>query len=134
MRTVVETDDHIGIVAELKLDALFWSEMKLSRGAIWLKGDAPVSQRAVAGVLPDQRIGLKSTRVGDDGPLLATHLVQPAQRGYGGTTWTLHCSRSALSTERTTPSVAAGKKVGKDSRPCGNCKLLCSEFILLHPT
>src|SRR6266700_3988713 len=64
--------------------------MKLTRGAIWLKGDAPVSQRAIAGVLPDQRIGLKPTRVGDDGPLPATHLVQPAQRSYGGRTWTLH--------------------------------------------
>src|SRR5260370_36775832 len=90
MRTVCETGVHIGIVAELQLDALVWSEMKLSLGAIWLKGDAAVSQRAIAGVLPDQRIGLKSTRVGDDGPLPTTHLVQAAQRGYGGRTWTLH--------------------------------------------
>src|SRR5215467_2658762 len=64
--------------------------MKLSLGAIWLKGDTPVIQRAMASVLPDQRIGLKSTRVGDDRPLPATHLVQPTQRGYSRRAWTLH--------------------------------------------
>ncbi len=46
--------------------------------------DALVIQAAVLWVLADERVGLKTTRVGHDGVRPAGHAVQPAKRLHGG--------------------------------------------------
>lgn len=62
----------------MQLDALFRRQLELAVGAIGLKDNAVVGEFAIFGILTDERIGLKPTRISEDGIRPAAHLVQTA--------------------------------------------------------
>ena len=58
--------------------------MELAIGTFWLEGNAFVIYGTEFGILPDQRVCLKATRIGDDWVRPASHTVQSPQRRDGG--------------------------------------------------
>ena len=66
MRAVIEADEHIGAKIELKLDGFLGGELVFTLGSLGAEDDPPVAETAIFGVLPDQGISLKASRIGDD--------------------------------------------------------------------
>src|SRR5216684_3266614 len=90
MCAVVEADNDIRAIADLKLDALFRRQMKFAVRPLRLKSNAFVIHIAVFAILPDQGICLKATGIGDDGMRPAGHAMQSTKRRDGRGPWTLH--------------------------------------------
>jgi len=61
MRAIVETDEDVRAITHLELNAFFRREQKFPRRTFRVENDPFFGQAAKPGVLPDERVRLKST-------------------------------------------------------------------------